>query len=145
MLSVLVAIDFSESTHAIVEAAKQVTTDKAGQIVLLHVTAPDPEFVSYKPGPQHERDWRAEDIKKEREQIDQLRDELQGQQIKVKSLVVEGPTTDKIMEEVERFSADMIVMGTHGHTAVYEALVGSVTHAVLRRATVPVLLVPVRN
>jgi nucleotide-binding universal stress UspA family protein len=33
-------------------------------------------------------------------------------------------------------------MGSHGHTAMYRVLVGSVSEGVLRGTTVPVLFVP---
>jgi nucleotide-binding universal stress UspA family protein len=36
------------------------------------------------------------------------------------------------------------VMGSHGHTAFYDLLVGSTTHAVLKRAKCPVVIVPPR-
>jgi nucleotide-binding universal stress UspA family protein len=35
-------------------------------------------------------------------------------------------------------------MATHGRGAVFDILVGSISHAVLRRSTIPVLMVPVR-
>jgi nucleotide-binding universal stress UspA family protein len=33
-------------------------------------------------------------------------------------------------------------MGSHGHTAFYDLLVGSTTHGVLMRANCPVVIVP---
>jgi len=36
-------------------------------------------------------------------------------------------------------------MATHGRGAVFDLLVGSVSHAVLRDSRVPVLLVPARQ
>ncbi len=39
------------------------------------------------------------------------------------------------------FAADLIVMGRHGHGAMYHLLVGSATEGVLKHATRPVLLV----
>ena len=39
-------------------------------------------------------------------------------------------------------SADYVVMGSHGHTALYDLLVGSTTHGVLMRAKCPVVIVP---
>jgi nucleotide-binding universal stress UspA family protein len=34
------------------------------------------------------------------------------------------------------------VMGSHGHTALYDLLVGSTTHGVLMRAICPVVIIP---
>ena len=47
-----------------------------------------------------------------------------------------------IVEQAEKSRADYIVMGSHGHTAFYDLLVGSTTHGVLMRAKCPVLIVP---
>jgi nucleotide-binding universal stress UspA family protein len=45
------------------------------------------------------------------------------------------------VEEAERLSADLIVMGTHGHGPVRHALLGSVAERVIREAPCPVLTV----
>jgi nucleotide-binding universal stress UspA family protein len=39
-------------------------------------------------------------------------------------------------------TADYVAMGSHGHTALYDLLVGSTTHGVLMRAKCPVVIVP---
>ena len=57
---------------------------------------------------------------------------------KVVSAKVEGVPHVEIVEE-ER--ADMIVMGTHGHTGVKHALIGSVAEKVVRSADCPVLTI----
>jgi nucleotide-binding universal stress UspA family protein len=55
---------------------------------------------------------------------------------------VVGSPVQHITSEAERTEADYIVMGSHGHTALYELLVGSTTHGVLKRAHCPVVIVP---
>lgn len=55
----------------------------------------------------------------------------------------EGYVVAKILEEAESFSADLIVMGTHGRTGFDRMVLGSVTEKVLRKAECPVLTVPV--
>ena len=42
-----------------------------------------------------------------------------------------------IVETAERLRAAYIVMGSHGHTAFFDLLVGSNTHGVLRRVELP--------
>jgi nucleotide-binding universal stress UspA family protein len=39
--------------------------------------------------------------------------------------------------------ADMLVLGSHGHSRLYHAILGSVAHECIRAATCPVLIVPV--
>ncbi|GBD31051.1 hypothetical protein HRbin32_02168 [bacterium HR32] len=50
-----------------------------------------------------------------------------------------------ILDAAERYRADLIVMGTHGRTGLPRVLLGSVAETVLRRASVPVLVVPART
>lgn len=54
-----------------------------------------------------------------------------------------GVVVDEILDLATAVKADAIVMGRHGHGAMYNLLVGSVTEGVLKRSMCPVLLVPV--
>lgn len=47
-----------------------------------------------------------------------------------------------ILDAADRHAADLIVMSTHGRSGVGRMLYGSVTDQILRRAAVPVLVVP---
>lgn len=46
-----------------------------------------------------------------------------------------------LVEEAERWQAELIVIGTHGHSGVSRLLLGSVAEGVARIASVPVLLI----
>lgn len=52
-----------------------------------------------------------------------------------------GQAAHVILEVAEEFSADLIVMGTHGRSGLSHMLLGSVTEKVMRRAACPVLTV----
>ncbi len=54
----------------------------------------------------------------------------------------EGTVVEEILKTAQEISADLIVMGSHGHGPVYNLLVGSVTEGVLKAGQRPVLLVP---
>ena len=54
----------------------------------------------------------------------------------------EGSVVEEILKTAQEISADLIVMGSHGHGPVYHLLVGSVTEGVLKAGLRPVLLVP---
>ena len=53
-----------------------------------------------------------------------------------------GRVSDAIAREAQRDRARLVVMGARGHGAVTSLLLGSTSEAVMRGATVPVLLVP---
>ncbi|BCR03526.1 universal stress protein [Desulfuromonas versatilis] len=56
-------------------------------------------------------------------------------------LVDEGHPPLVILEEAKRLKADLIVMGTHRHTRLGEALLGNTAQKVIHSSTTPVLLV----
>ncbi len=53
-----------------------------------------------------------------------------------------GAVLDEILKLADTVNADLVVMGTHGHGAMYNLLVRSVTEGVLKQGACPVLLVP---
>lgn len=53
-----------------------------------------------------------------------------------------GPVVDQILSAAESVDADLIVMATHGHDGILDALRGSTTEQVLRRAGRAVLAAP---
>ncbi|MDG4550905.1 MAG: universal stress protein [Candidatus Contendobacter sp.] len=57
--------------------------------------------------------------------------------------IIEGPPARVILEQARRVGAELIVLGSHGHSAIGEAVLGSVAHKVTMKATAPVLLVPI--
>ena len=56
-----------------------------------------------------------------------------------------NPTVKEIVKRALEMPADLIVMGTHGHSGLAHAVLGSVTERVLHRSACPVLVVPLRR
>ena len=55
--------------------------------------------------------------------------------------VIEGQPAATIIKQATACQADMIVMGTHQHSAIGEALLGTTAHKVLHSCSLPTLLV----
>jgi nucleotide-binding universal stress UspA family protein len=62
--------------------------------------------------------------------------------ISVASRIAQGPVVTAILHEARALPADLIVMGTHGHSGVDRLLLGSVAEKTLRKVTCPVLTIP---
>ena len=54
---------------------------------------------------------------------------------------VDGNPAECILSEAARLAADLIVLGTHGHSGLDRLLLGSVAEHIVRTASVPVLTV----
>ncbi len=139
---ILVCVDFSPVTAAVVESAVGLAEATKAQVELLHVAAPEPDFVGYAPGPGSVRDQVAKELRAEHRQLGELAEAFSQAGVSVSPLMIAGPTVEKILEQAERFGAELVVLGSHGHGALFDLIVGSVTQGLLRRAGVPVLVVP---
>ena len=56
-------------------------------------------------------------------------------------IVERGNPVEKIIEHSEKEQFDLIVMGTHGHGTLEDAMIGSTARRVVRRSKIPVLVV----
>ncbi len=56
-------------------------------------------------------------------------------------IVVRGNPVEEIIKNSEEKNCDLIVMGTHGHRTLADAMMGSTARRVLRRSRKPVLVV----
>lgn len=57
-------------------------------------------------------------------------------------IIKKGNPEAQILEQAEARNCDIIVMGSHGHRGITEALIGSTARKVLRNSKKPVLVVP---
>ena len=138
----LTLIDFSEICGKVVERAAELAKFYEAKCWLIHVAAPDPDFVGYDVGPQYIRDSRADELKEEHNILEKYQKQLGKDGIECEMLLIQGQTNTTILEEIERLKIDMVVLGSHGHSKLYDLLVGSVCEYTLRHATVPLLIIP---
>lgn len=144
MERILAAVDFSPVSNQLIEQAVSLARVFSAELILLHAAAPDPDFVGYEAGPQTVRDSRAHELRDEHRDLQRRAEALRGEGLAVESFLIQGPAREVILERASHFAVDLIVIGSHGHGALYRTLVGSVSEGVLRRATCPVLVVPAR-
>lgn len=145
MKRLLVPVDFSEGTDRILSTVVTLARGLRAEVILLHVAPPEPEFISFEPGPPSVRAAVAREISAEHQKLHQLERGLKEQGIAVTALLVQGYTVEKILQEIERLRADLVIMGSHGHGVLRHLLLGSVSEGVVKRSPVPVLIVPTRS
>jgi nucleotide-binding universal stress UspA family protein len=62
--------------------------------------------------------------------------------VRSKILIASGHPAEEITKEAESSNADLIVMGSHGRSALTSAFLGSVTYSIIHNETkIPVLVV----
>lgn len=143
MKTILVPVDLSAATTRVCAAACDLARLVKGRVVLLHVLTPPPvvvnEYFAFDTGQMAQAVAAAE--LGARRRLAALARRF-AKRCPLKTLEVSGPAVGGILAKAGATKAAYIVMGSHGHGAVFDLLVGSTTHGVLRKARCPVLVVP---
>jgi len=161
MKSILVPIDFSDVTSRVIDLARQLAKALDAEIHLVHVKeltrnafgagtlgyglAGMPELAPMSGVPVPGFESMPQPIAENEDQKSRLarwQKEIAQDGVRVTLHQPTGAVAEEILKEADAVSADLIVMGTHGHGAMYNFLVGSTTKGVLKHSTRPVLLVP---
>src|SRR5438093_3707213 len=160
MKRILVPIDFSDVTPSVIELARPLAKALDAEIHLVHVreitAAPMPGSLGYGlagtpelapmtgvPVPCFEPVPEAiAESEDEKARLARWEKEIAQDGVTVTLHEPTGAVAEEILKQADAINADLIVMGTHGHGAMYNLLVGSATKGVLKHSTRPVLLVP---
>ena len=142
--NILAPIDFSDVTDAVVAKAAKLAKALGAKIWLIHAAIPEPDFVGFEVGPEYIRDSAARHLREEHQMLGQYQDKLRAEGVEVTAMLVPGQAVEKILQEAVRLEAGWIVLGSHGHGALYNLLAGSVCQGVLSKAACPVVIVPSR-
>ena len=142
MQNMLVALDFSDTSDKTLEVASVLVKLTGGSLCLLHVAHPESQFVGHQLGRKVIDAPPPEGLSDQFEALSAATETLRAEGVDARSLMVRGEAVECILEESQRLGVDLIVLGTHGHSALYRSFVGSVSEGVLRGAHCPILVVP---
>lgn len=134
MKKILVPTDFSIHADAAMTVAVSIGLKAGAELFLLHLehimnTVP----ASGSPDNDH--------IRTNRNKLFRLANETEQLGLKVHTIFVEDQGMDFIDNYIKPYGIDFVVMGSHGQSGLKDYLVGSKTRQLVRKATVPVLVV----
>ncbi len=145
MKTILAPVDFSAPSDQVADTAAALARVHQGRLLLLHVVQPPIVTVDYGVGIHNLQETLVMSETAAAKNLERLRDRLATGGLTVETSLVTGAPIPHILKTAEAQSADFIVMGSHGHTAFYDFLVGSTTHGVLKSAPCPVVVLPRRK
>jgi nucleotide-binding universal stress UspA family protein len=137
-MRVLIATDFSSHAEDALALVAGLEMPAGSAVRLVHVVEPLPAINAFAPsstitlGAEGEREVITELDRK----IALFRDRT----FVLQTALVIGRPADMIVDEAQRFHADLVVMGSRGRRRVAAALLGSVSAEVVDRAPCPVLV-----
>jgi nucleotide-binding universal stress UspA family protein len=139
---ILHATDLSSASRPAWAHAQQLGRLFDAEILLLHVVSVVPvPLTAYLPGKLVE-ELRKIEVSKARTQLDTLLEGPRDPRLKTQVRIELGTPTSRILELAREEDADLIVIGTHGHSGLGRVLLGSVADRVVRLAPCPVVTVP---
>ncbi len=153
MKKVLIAIDYNPVSEKVTEQGYELARNLNAEVCLIHVLddvgyygTQYPTFMGfdgYSGGIGPDIDLALEMRNIAEEFMQKAKDHLNDEN--VQTHLAEGSTAKTILQYGESWGANIIVMGTHSHSALEKLLLGTVAESILEKTTIPVYLVPVKN
>ena len=145
MKTIVVAVDFSNATRGVLELAIGLAKSFGADLRLFHVIEPEPSYTAYGFTPDEFPAMNAFQEEAKLRATRKLADLLTTVRADVPtatSKLAEGSPLHAILDHVTESGADFVVVGSHGHGVIASLLLGSVAEGLVRKATVPTLVVP---
>jgi nucleotide-binding universal stress UspA family protein len=139
---IVVPLDGSGWSQRAVPHAVDIARANAAELILMHVFRPP----AWEYTPEIALAGQEAQVQQAREQMKQylvgLRAELRGEQLTVRTHMVEGQGVARLVcEYVQSEGIDLIVMSTRGRSGLSRVFFGSIANEIMQCAEVPVLLV----
>lgn len=117
------------------------------QLRLFHAVEPEPSYTAYGFTPDefpalhaYQEEAKRRAAAKLEEALAKVQPDLPG----ASTQIAEGSPLHCLLDYVKESSADMVILGSHGHGVIASLLLGSVAEGMVRKATVPTLIVPAK-
>jgi nucleotide-binding universal stress UspA family protein len=145
MKYIVVAVDFSNATPGVLKMATSLASSFGAKLQLLHVIEPEPSYTAYGFTPDEfpaMNDFRDEAERRAKLKLEEFLAEVQREVPGATSHMTAGSPLHALLAHVKESHADFVVIGSHGHGVIASLLLGSVAEGMVRKATVPTLIVP---
>jgi len=149
MKRILIAIDFNPTAEIVASFGYELAKSLKAKVILVHVIEDATYYaVDYSPIMGYKGAYTkgaasiSREIKKEAKDFLDAAVKHLGDN-KIETEVLEGETADAIIEQAEKWKADLIIMGSHTHKGLEKLFVPDVAAHVLKHSKIPLLAVPV--
>lgn len=115
------------------------------ELKLFHVVEPEPSYTAYGFTPDEFpalHAYQEEAKKRAASKLEELHASVKAELPNATTEIAEGSPLHCLLECVKACDADLVVLGSHGHGVIASLLLGSVAEGMVRKATVPTLIVP---
>ncbi|OYW31515.1 MAG: hypothetical protein B7Z47_00890 [Chthoniobacter sp. 12-60-6] len=143
MKTIVALVDFTDASSKVLKHAHMLTSAFGSRLILMHIVPLEVPVAVYgaevapvpvEPTPST--------VVASQTKLDELLQAVTRLGVNATALQFTGPVAETVLAETGRLNADLVIMGSHHHNALYHLFIGSTTNDVLKRAPFPVLVVP---
>lgn len=145
MKTIVVAVDFSNVTSDVLDMASGLAKAFGARLRLFHVVEPEPSYTAYGFTPDEFpalHAYQEEAKRRAAAKLEELLETVKPGLADAACQIAEGSPLHSLLDYIKEIGADFVVLGSHGHGAIASLLLGSVAEGMVRKATVPTLIVP---
>ncbi len=143
MKNIFLALDIEEKAKTLINYAMELAQKFDTKIWVIHIAAPNPDFVGFDVGPQYIRDSRADELRAEHRFVQEVANEFKAVGIEAEGLLIQGPTVEMILAEAKKLNSELIITGLHDHGFLHNALFGNTANQLLKKTKIPLLIIPI--
>lgn len=137
--SILVPLDYSPESKKALRYALAFAAQFGARLTLIHVVAPMPMADFYSFPMAVENDQLIANCQEHLARL--VKEHAVDPGVVERTIVCVGQPVHEITEAARKYTTDLIIISTHGHTGAAHLLLGSTTERVVRHAHCPVLVV----
>jgi nucleotide-binding universal stress UspA family protein len=141
MKNILVPIDFSKPSEYASKVAARIAKKTNATIYLIHLIELPRGVMDMGAGSSYSIPESMLYLRKIRKKILRFKDDIFSNDIKVEYFIKLNNPFEGIQKYADKIDADLIIMGSKGHSIFEEILIGSNTEKVVRSSKRPVLIV----
>lgn len=142
MNTVLAAIDFSRVSRKVLSTAIEIARAIGGRVVVLNAVQPPPIATDLAPFVADAIRITDDIERSSRRYLHRLQQQLAARGTLVETMCQQGFAVSLILAQAEALNAQYVVLGSHGHSALYDMVAGSTASGVVKRSPCPVVVVP---
>ncbi len=139
--AIVVGVDFSSPSRAALGRAADLAARLGARLEVVHVVR---QLRAALPFSRANRevvaDLQRDEVARAQERLERWRPRARGLDVRMRVLL--GTPSEALLAHAKRVGADLVVLSNLGHSSLSEILIGSTAERCLRRAFIPVLLVP---
>ena len=141
MKKILVPIDFSKPSEYAAKMAAKIAEKTGASITLIHLIELPSEIVDIYYGSRFSIPESMLYLRKIKEKILNFKNSFFSEDMKVDYFIKLNNPFDGIRKYADKIDADLIIMGSKGHSKFEEIIIGSNTEKIVRTSKIPVIVV----